>query len=126
MTISQLNSKLKKAKDSIENTTLDCIKGAGDDLIARVKIITPVDTGRLQSSWETEVIQQGARHYEMHIYNDARNPDSGKPYAKYVEYGHYSVAGNWVEGRFMLNRTLPDTVDYLKSTIKGEITSQLT
>jgi hypothetical protein len=126
MTISQLNSKLKKAKDSIENTTLDCIKGAGDDLIARVKIITPVDTGRLQSSWETEVIQQGARQYEMHIYNDARNPDSGKPYAKYVEYGHYSVGGNWVEGKFMLNRTLPDTVDYLKSKIKGEITSQLT
>jgi hypothetical protein len=126
MTISQLNSKLKKAKDNIENTTLDCIKGAGNDLISRVKIITPVDTGRLQSSWETEVVHQGARHYEMHIYNDARNPDSGTPYAKYVEYGHYSVAGNWVEGRFMLNRTLPDTVDYLKSKIKGEVISHLT
>ena len=126
MTISQLNSKLAKAKDSIENTTMECLKGAGDDLITRAKVITPVDTGRLQASWETDVTQDGARTYTLHIYNDARNPDSGKPYAKYVEYGHYSVAGNWVEGRFMLNRTMPDTVEYLRSTIKGEITSKLT
>lgn len=126
MTISQLNSKLKKANASIKNTTLKCIKDAGKDLVKRVKVITPVDTGRLQSSWETEVLQQGARHYEMHIYNDARNPNSGKPYAKYVEYGHYSVTGKWVEGKFMLNGTLPDIVDYLKTKIKGEVISHLT
>lgn len=126
MTISQLNSKLKKAKDSIENTTLECIKGAGNDLVARVKVITPVDTGRLKASWETEVTQHSARHYELHIYNAARNPKNDTPYAKYVEYGHYSVTGKWVEGRFMLNRTLPDTVDYLKTKIKGEIISHLT
>lgn len=126
MTISQLKSNIAKAKDSIENTTLACLKGAGDDLIARAKVITPVDTGRLQASWETDVTQDGARTYTLHIYNDARNPNSGKPYAKYVEYGHYSVAGNWVEGRFMLNRTLPDTVDYLRSKIKGKVISKLT
>lgn len=121
MTIAQLKATLQNAHNKLPITTMECIDIVGKDLVERAKAITPVDTGRLKRSWETELTREGERRYILHIYNDARNPNSGKPYAKYVEYGHYSVAGNWVAGRFMLTNTMPEAVDILRKAIRGSV-----
>ncbi len=56
-------------------------KAFGDEFVARVKEKTPVDTGRLQASWELEV-----NDTTINVTNTAAN-ERGEPYSTYVEFG---------------------------------------
>ena len=126
ISLTKFISKLKHKVKRITDTTYATLEDEGKDLIARTKILTPVDTGRLKSSWEYEVIKEGKNNYKLLVHNDARNPEYGMKYGKFVEYGHYSPTGNWVEGRFMLTRSLPQTEENLKKKLKSRIAATIT
>ena len=83
-------------------------------VLARAIPITPVDTGTLRRSWHVTDVQLNGDEYTITVFNDATQ-SSPVSYASFVEYGHMTVSGGWVEGRFMLTTS----IDYVKS-IMGE------
>lgn len=71
---------------------------------AIIQSITPIDTGLLQASWETE-----SGRNESSIYDEV-------PYAPFVEEGTSRMAG-----RFMAARSVPAIADYLEDRLNKEI-----
>lgn len=55
---------------------------------------TPVDTGVLKGSWKGERFGRGEESTLVY-YSDVE-------YAPYVEYGHRTTKGGWVDGQWML------------------------
>ena len=74
-------------------------------MVNEVKRRTPVDTGNLKNSWRRSEVERHHNTYSVTISNNARNPKYGTQYASFVEFGHYSTGGNWVNGRFMLMKS---------------------
>lgn len=70
-------------------------------LLAKVKPRTPVDTGALRAAWQIGEIRGSGRNIEIEILNFM-------DYASFVELGHRTIAGTWVEGRFMLTISIDE------------------
>lgn len=75
-------------------------------LLAKAKPRTPVGTpestgvpgyigGSLRSAWQIGEITKVGGAFQIEILN-------GMEYASFVEFGHRTVSGGWVDGRFML------------------------
>ena len=74
----------------------------GENLLSRVKPLTPADTGRLRGAWARTEPSGGT----VEIYNNTE-------YAPYVEFGHRIVAyghdtGRFYPGTFMLRSAVDD------------------
>lgn len=61
----------------------------------RQVFVEAVDTGNMLNAWTIEDITLGADKISFTIFN-------GMDYASYVEYGHTSRGGNWVNGRYIV------------------------
>lgn len=120
MNITTFVDKINKSKKDIPKFLTECLSDAADKLVADTKSRTPVDTGNLQKSWVRTQVEQTGNEYKVKITNDAQNPDYGTEYASYVEYGHNSRAGNWVEGAHMLARSQEDAKDFLEKKLRTE------
>lgn len=99
--------KFGKAEQTIPQKISDMAKKLGASLQGRVKRKTPVGKyknhtgGQLRRSWHVKKIDD----YSVRVYNDTE-------YAGYVEYGHRTRNGSkFVEGRFMLARSLEELMD---------------
>jgi hypothetical protein len=88
---------MKSAINRAKSATLSYGKGA-------IAAITPVDTGLLESSWETDWGED-----ESTIYNEV-------PYSIYVEEGTSRMAG-----RFMAQRSVPAIADYFADEISKNL-----
>lgn len=111
---------LKSVIDDIPKHLTETLERNADELIRETQERTPVDTGNLRDSWKrTEVVRNGDT-YSTTIYNDATNPKYGMIYSSYVEYGHFSTAGNWVEGRFMLTQSLPNAQKRIEQDLRKD------
>lgn len=87
---------------------------------------TPVDTENLKDSWKiTEVKLDGDKIYVI-IYNDVHELDRQKiNYAGYVEYGHATTNGGWVDGVYMLTFALQDLERDMPENFKREFSEFL-
>lgn len=65
------------------------------EAMAEIKLRTPVDTGALLESWKLGEIKRSNRAVEIELINN-------QEYASFVEYGHETVNGGWVDGRLMM------------------------
>ena len=97
----------------LENSIKDSANGI---VLPALKLNTPVDTGNLRDS-----------HYvELQKFYAAIGPDLAKaPYAPFVEYGHHTRSGSFVQGQKFVERTGIDTkqqvLDLFSSNIKKAI-----
>lgn len=62
---------------------------------------TPHATPFLKLNWKVGDIRITANGYEVDMYNNTE-------YASYVEFGHRTRNGGWVEGRFMATLSLKE------------------
>lgn len=69
--------------------------------IAKIKPRTPVDTGALRNMWQVGEVRKVGTNLDVVILN---NMD----YASFVEFGHRTRAGNWVDGRFMMTISIDE------------------
>lgn len=81
----------------------DIAKDIASRLLRMAKKRTPVDTGALLGSWDEEnkpltVVKKG-NVFEVTVTNSMT-------YASYVEYGHRTRGGGWIEGMHMI--TVPE------------------
>ena len=128
--LTPLSDYISKAQSQIEaGFESACYKGA-NHIVDELKSNTPVDTGRLRSSWYRHGVTKSGSTYTCEILNKAH-------YCDYVEYGHRQEVGRYVpaigkrlvrayvRGRYFIKRTvntLPD--DRLDEICIDEIVSK--
>lgn len=80
---------------------------------------TPVKTGNLRRAWQKSNVNYTNRNIVVKISNNA-------DYASFVENGHRTAAGGWVEGRFMAKNALDRTFEEkLNKTFHKELDNSL-
>lgn len=97
----QLAQKLegkKKARELIKNV-VNQTNRMKYQVQGNVKKLTPVDTGTLRRSWRTSSVQITNDHIFFVVSNVTE-------YASFLEYGHRTKSGGWVNGNFMLRDIL--------------------
>lgn len=72
---------------------------------------TPVDTGLTASSWYYEIENQNGL-ISIH-FNNSNLANDWFPVALYLQYGHGTRNGGWVEGRDYINPALQPVFDKL-------------
>lgn len=85
-----------RSKRNFKKESYAYLNRVGTRFLRKVKLRTPVDTGRLRRGWN---IEEG--YYRVSIYNDVG-------YGPHVEHGHRTKGGNYVEGRYMLKTTVEE------------------
>ncbi|MDN2613003.1 HK97 gp10 family phage protein [Apilactobacillus sp. EABW-1NA] len=73
---------------------------------------TPVKTGTLRRAWSKSGVTYTSRQLSVKISND-------QDYASFVENGHRTRSGSWVNGRFMNKNALDDANDKINNDLKG-------
>lgn len=101
-----LRDKLKQncSAQQLEEFFSSCAKRIAGQLLRDVVKRTPIVSGKLASSWTAGKVEKDGDTYTITVENNALS-DNGVPYAIYVEYGHRTRSGGWVEGRKMLTIT---------------------
>lgn len=86
------------------------------ELLAKVRKLTPVDTGLLRKSWKIKKGTVTERSAEAEIFNNVN-------YAASVEYGLYksNKRGGFRRGRFMLKRSFEELERDLPSRLDAEM-----
>jgi hypothetical protein len=84
-----------KAAREFDKFLYDFLIKCANEVLAKTKKRTPVDTGALKKNWFiTKVIRKG-EDLVVYLYNN-------QEYASYVEYGHTNFnRTRWVEGYYM-------------------------
>lgn len=81
---------------NFENEGNKLLKRVGTKFLKKVKLKTPVDTGHLRRSWNME-----ENYFRISIGTNVK-------YAIYLENGHRTRNGGYVEGRYMIKTTVED------------------
>lgn len=103
-----INRGTKRATNKAANLVANALK-------QNVEYFTPVDTGLLRSNWKTNIENDGLI---IDIENDTY-------YAYWVENGHRTVSGGWVEGRFMLRRGLHSIEKIIRGIYSSELQEEM-
>lgn len=82
-------------------------------LISNIKALTPVKTGLLRSSWSFS-IKKFNRGFVLILFNNVY-------YAPYVEYGHLTRSGSFVQGFYMMTKGVKDARIILKTNLTKEL-----
>lgn len=130
--LKEFAKKLKGLDDEQVNEFITvAAKELASRLIAMAKQRTPVDTGQLRRGWTGGVDQSPTAYaFSLPVVRSGdkfiitiTNPEH---YASYVEFGHRTVNGGWVEPRYMLTRSeveleedLPRLLENMLNTFIG-------
>lgn len=77
------------ARQDIDRICIDCAEEIALRLLRKVKLRTPVDSGRLRDSWRIDGVKKSGEEYVVEIINSLE-------YASYVENGHRQEPGRFV------------------------------
>ena len=89
----------KSLQSDLQSFIKNFVKDKGQEIVARTKLRTPVDTGALRNSWQVGDFREKTNAYEIDILNN-------QEYASYVEYGTVEREWKWKNGAFMLTKSL--------------------
>lgn len=85
-----------------------------------LKAATPVRTGKTASSWAYEIRQNGS---DISLVWTNSNESRGVPIVFYIQYGHGTKSGRYVQGYDFINPAIKPVFDQIKKDIWGEVTS---
>ena len=85
-----------------------------------LKAATPVRTGKTASSWAYEIHQNGS---DISLVWTNSNKSRGVPIVFYIQYGHGTKSGRYVQGYDFINPAIRPVFDQIKKDIWGEVTS---
>lgn len=80
---------------------------------------SPVDTGRLASSWDYEIERSDGSVIIRWINKDI---EGGSNVALLVQYGHATRRGTWVEGVDFINPAMKPVFDEIAENVWKEVT----
>ena len=110
-----------KTISSLKNTK--SIKGIldkyGEEGVRALQAATPINTGRLERSWEYKIVENnGSISIEWHN----TDIEGGYNVAILVQYGHGTGGGTYVQGIDYINPALRPVFDEIANSIWEEVT----
>lgn len=75
---------------------------------------TPVESGLTARSWRYRIIRRGGRH-SIEWYNT--NEVDGTPVVIWLQYGHGTGTGGWVQGRDFINPAIQPIFDKIANEV---------
>jgi HK97 gp10 family phage protein len=101
--INELIKKLGVARADLDPVIISTTTRVGKHALTVLRSNTPVDTGNLKDSMTLEL---KGKSFVL-----GPNEEQA-PYAKFVEFGHHSRAGNWIPGKWFTKKTLTQIKPY--------------
>lgn len=92
----------------------------GREGVAALSMATPVDSSKTASSWRYEVTNTSGV-MSLNWVNDNVSKD-GTPIAIYIQYGHGTRNGGWVQGRDFINPAIRPIFDKMADELWKEVT----
>ena len=77
-----------------------------------------VKTGHMKGSWRAKKAIKRDGVWQATVFNPVK-------YAPYVEYGHRTVNGGWVNGRFIMSRSADEIERDASKIIEKEVNKEL-
>jgi hypothetical protein len=114
---SKLTRFLEKAKQTVRIGDLDKY---GREGVAALKSATPIDSGITAESWYYEIKNENGS--VMITFNNT-NIQNGVPIAIFLQYGHATRNGGWVEGRDYINPAIQPIFDKIVNEAWREVTN---
>ena len=107
---------LKRAKRGIDVSGL---KKYGEEGVAALASVTPVETGETAESWYYKITQRKGS-VSIGFYNS--NIQNGVLVAILLQYGHGTGTGGWVEGKDYINPSIQPLFDKIVNEAWREVT----
>ena len=84
-----------------------------------LKANTPVDTGKTRDYWYYEIIQdkQGIKI----VWKNSNVTSYGTPIVLFIQYGHYTKSGTFIQGIDFINPALKPVFDKMADEILREV-----
>lgn len=112
--LQKLNDKLKDlAEREFEALLDDTANMIAQVFLKNLTKMTPVDTGFLRGNWD---ISKGPGYYQ--VYNNT-------VYGIYVNYGHRTRNGGWVEGQFFVEKSMEMTERSVEKIVRESLIKPL-
>lgn len=92
--IDALLKELKSGLHQLESNKKKALDNVGKEFIKDIKALTPVDTGNLRNSYRLSVDKD-----EVEVTTDVE-------YAPFIDNGHSTRDGGYVEGKYMFDKAL--------------------
>lgn len=112
----KLNSFMERCKNLFKAGMLDKYGEMG---VAALSSATPEDTGETAASWSYK-ITRGFGTLTISFHNS--NIQNGFPVAVFLQYGHGTGTGGWVEGRDYINPAIQPIFDQILNDVWREVT----
>ena len=103
--LNALLNELKSGLHKLETNKQIALNNVGKELIKDIKALTPVDTGKLRNSYKLSVNKD-----EVEVTTDVE-------YAIYVNDGHSTKSGSYVEGKYMFDKSMNEAVKNLDKEV---------
>ena len=113
---SKLTRYLERAKNAVRLGTLDKY---GEEGVAALMSVTPMESGKTASSWYYKVENSGGTA-TIAFFNS--NIQNGVPIAIILQYGHGTGTGGWVQGRDYINPAIQPLFDKIANEAWREVT----
>lgn len=142
--LQQIERRLSDVQNAVDGVMTRALTEAAERTVSRTKLRTPVNTGHARRNWRHDGARKRGSTYEVTVYNPVE-------YAVYLEYGfrahfvpgywagkefvydphakggmYVGKPGGWVQGHFMLHRSLGETDAELPSIVERHLTTFLT
>lgn len=105
-------------KKSIKISEVNNLSVIAERCIARLKEVTPKDSGLTAESWGYNILQR--KNFKvLQIYNT--NIQNGAKIALLIEYGHASRNGSWVQGKHFITPTMQEEYNKILNTTWKEM-----
>lgn len=88
--------------------------------VTALKAATPVRTGKTASSWNYEIHQNGSG---ASLTWTNSNKSGGVPIVFYIQYGHGTKSGRYIQGYDFINPAIRPIFDQIKEDLWGEVTN---
>lgn len=103
--LNALLNELKSGLHELENNKQIALNNIGKELIKDIKALTPTDTGKLKKSYKLSVSKD-----EVEVTTDVE-------YAPFVNDGHSTKSGSYVEGKYMFDKSMNEAVKNLDKEV---------
>lgn len=109
---------LKRVHSKVEFASLEKY---GDQGVAALSAMTPVETGITRDSWYYEIVKRQG-YFAIHWYNSHIVEPGTIPVAILVQYGHGTRSGAWVQGQDFINPAMRPIFEAMATEMWKEVT----
>lgn len=92
----------------------------GKEGVNALKRMTPVDSGATKDGWSYKI--ERSKDKVTIYWNNSNLSSSGTPVAIYIQYGHATVDGDFINGRDFVNPAMKNTFEEIAEMAWKEVT----